>query len=138
MYGLPDIAVSKSTIRSRCVRANLVVGPRGLKSPMLAVEPQLVQVIIQKAAIRQPLTCSQGLLLANSLIAGTDIERQVNEWREKYSYVKEVPDDQFGKPTPWVWLLAWLSSTEWPLALHEEGPKVCLGPGQLVKMGKLL
>ena len=59
-------------------------GKRGLQSPMLEVEPYLVELIIKLADMRAPITTSQDLQLANSLIKGTSVEEKVIEWKKKY------------------------------------------------------
>ena len=51
---------------------------------MLEVEPYLVELIIKLADMRTPITTSQGLQLANSLIKGTSVEEKVIEWKKKY------------------------------------------------------
>jgi hypothetical protein len=57
---------------------------KGAYSPMLEVEPYLVELIIKLAEMRTPITTSQGLQLANSLIKGTSVEEQVIKWKKKY------------------------------------------------------
>ena len=55
---------------------------------MLAVEPQIVMLLQQMAKMHQHLNSSEALALANSLIEGTDIEKQVREWKNNNSYMK--------------------------------------------------
>ena len=83
--GLQDIIIPYSTIRTR-VRFNKVIcdGKRGLQSPMLSVEPTLLRLVLQMSCIRQCLSPSDGLSLANSMIKGTEIEKEVFAWKEKF------------------------------------------------------
>jgi hypothetical protein len=86
-YNVEDhIRISESTIRSRCMR-NCVQPPvqQGTPSPMLAIEPHLVELIIQLARMRCPINVTSGLQLANSLIAGTPIAEQLVKWKIKHN-----------------------------------------------------
>ena len=42
---------------------------------MSHVEDQILAIVIQKGKMNQPMTRAEGLLLANSLIKGTEIEK---------------------------------------------------------------
>jgi hypothetical protein len=48
---------------------------------MVQIEPYLVETILQLASMRIPITTSQGLQLANSLINGTAIQKEVTDWK---------------------------------------------------------
>ena len=48
---------------------------------MLAIEPYLVEMIIQLEKMRVPISSRQGLALANSMISGTAHEEKVLEWK---------------------------------------------------------
>ncbi len=54
---------------------------QGTPSPMLGIEPHLVELIIQLASMRCPINVTTGLQLANSLIAGTPIAEQLVKWK---------------------------------------------------------
>jgi hypothetical protein len=56
-------------------------GHVGQSTPMAEVEPYLVQLIIQLADMRTPITTVQGQELANSLISGTNVENEIMEWK---------------------------------------------------------
>jgi hypothetical protein len=51
---------------------------------MEAVEPYLVELIKKLADMRTPITTSQGLQLANSLIEGKEIQKKLEKWKSKY------------------------------------------------------
>jgi hypothetical protein len=53
---------------------------------MAEVEPYLVQLIIQFSNMRIPISCAQGLELANSLISGTEVEKKLIEWKSNNCY----------------------------------------------------
>ncbi len=58
-------------------------GHVGQVTPMAEVEPYLVELILQLAKMRTPITSAQGLELANSLISGTEMEDKLVEWKSK-------------------------------------------------------
>jgi hypothetical protein len=51
---------------------------------MLAIEPYLVEMIIQLEKMRVPIPSRQGLALANSKISGTVHDEKVLEWKETH------------------------------------------------------
>jgi hypothetical protein len=81
-HGVPeDVIICKGTIRQRVKRGSNN-GHVGQQSPMLDVEPYLVELIIKLAEMRTPITMSQGLQLANSLIKGSKTQDKVVKWKE--------------------------------------------------------
>ena len=82
--GLPEETfMNRSTIVNRVSQK---MGHRhGRVSPMLAIEPYMVELIHQLARMRNPISVSDGLRLANSLISGTKIGDSVNSWRQTHS-----------------------------------------------------
>jgi hypothetical protein len=82
-FSVPDdVTIRKDCIRQR-VKRNSSSNQAGQQSPMIEIEPYLVELIIKLSSMRMPITSSQGLELANSLIAGTSTERKVVEWKKK-------------------------------------------------------
>jgi hypothetical protein len=80
---IPDnIVISTATVRQR-VKQNNNKGHKGQTSPMIQVEPYLVELIKKLANMRQPITASQGLQLANSLINNKSTQKTVIEWKSK-------------------------------------------------------
>jgi hypothetical protein len=79
-YNLPDFHIPLSTIWAHMNHNNLIVEQCGLISPMTKVEPILVEVLIQCGNMRQPLSVSNGLHLANSLIDGTPLKADIIAW----------------------------------------------------------
>ena len=50
-------------------------------SPLVKIEPIIVNIIVQTARMRQCLTPSKGLMLVNSLINGTSVPKKLIEWK---------------------------------------------------------
>jgi hypothetical protein len=57
---------------------------------MLGIEPHLVELIIQLAPIQCPISITSGLQLANSLIAGTPIAKQLVKWKIKHNFQTQL------------------------------------------------
>eukprot|EP00978_Attheya_sp_CCMP212_P006142 scaffold13838_cov51-Attheya_sp.AAC.1 len=82
-YGMPDAKISESTIKDHHLQEKFHnISGCGHTSPMIGVEDQIVELCIRMAKIRQPLSCANGLCLANSVIKGTETEKKVREWQE--------------------------------------------------------
>ena len=66
----------------KCMRRNkLVVTKRGITSPMDKVESQIVVLLIQMAHMHQPLNATEAFQLANDLVDGEEIEKEVIKWK---------------------------------------------------------
>ena len=77
-----DFKVSANTIRSRVKRNQLIVDrTRGNPSPLSMIEPILLQFSLWKAQAGQPITPSEGLALANSLIKDKPIEQRLKAFQ---------------------------------------------------------
>ena len=84
-YNVATISISESTIRSRFKRRNL--DPKisqGTLSPMAHIEPYIVEVIKQLSRMRVPINATTGLHLINSMIEGTTIAKELQEWKLKH------------------------------------------------------
>jgi hypothetical protein len=84
-----DTLILKETVRQRVKRGSKS-GHIGQTSPMAQIEPYLVELILQLASMRTPITTSQGLQLANSLISGTRIQNQINDWKRHNCHAYKV------------------------------------------------
>jgi len=51
---------------------------------MLQVEAHLLNIILKLAAMNQPITPTEGLALANSLIEGTSMKEKLKEWKKTH------------------------------------------------------
>ena len=76
--GLCDISINQRTILSRLSRNSLRVNAsRNQTIPLLHIEPFLLQISIWKQNIGQPITPSEGIKLANSLIDGKKTQERL-------------------------------------------------------------
>lgn len=90
-YGLEKKSISVETIRSRIKRNNINGHIPQYLSPMSAIEPVLVEYCMQLSEMGAPITRDQVLLLAESLIKGTDVEKLYINLKRKLHL--KVPDD---------------------------------------------
>jgi hypothetical protein len=58
----------------------VIVAQCGKISPMINVEAHLVDIILHYSMMRQPITPTVGIALANSMIKGTEIESEMKQW----------------------------------------------------------
>ena len=73
-----NCSLSIKTVQSRFRRSNLIVSHPGTSSPMAPLEPVMLEIVLQKEQMNQPLTVDEGLRLANSMIkAGSEVEKNV-------------------------------------------------------------
>ena len=84
----PEIKVK--TIESRFRRKRLCVNHPGVQTPMADVESYIVDVAQQKSIMNQPLTSTDCLNLANSLISGTDKEEEILNFHKKRKHFKNI------------------------------------------------
>jgi hypothetical protein len=61
-----------------------VTAGRGNVSPLIFVETHFLDIILNLAAMRQPLTASGALNLIKSLISSSNLQDHVIEWKEKH------------------------------------------------------
>jgi len=86
-HSIPDnIKIEPECIRSRVKRGKHHGGISGNTSPMVEIEPYLVELMQQLEKMRVPISCRQGLALANSIISGTSHEARVLAWKEKHCF----------------------------------------------------
>jgi hypothetical protein len=82
-HGLEEnTSINEGSIRQRLKR-NTLSGLKGMKSPMAAIEPYIVSLIIQLANMQVPITAKQGLQLCSSIINGTKFEGCVADFQTK-------------------------------------------------------
>ncbi|KAI2506247.1 hypothetical protein MHU86_8182 [Fragilaria crotonensis] len=104
-HGVETETISKYTVRSRVTRKKVNPAVRqGTPSPMLTVEPCIVDLIAQLSRMRSPINVTAGLQLANSIVAGTSFESEIREWKQKHNVQYRMKsDDPGGGPL----LLGW-------------------------------
>ena len=76
-HGLPEAELfgKKKTIYARIGRGNLSGGR--MKSPVAEMEPILVEMVIMKERLRQPITAKEGKQFANSLLEKSSMQEQL-------------------------------------------------------------
>ena len=73
-YGVSDSVVISKWIIYQRQKGKIIVDTTqtgGLLSPLLSIEPQIVQILIQMAQICQYITPSEAIMLINLLVKGT-------------------------------------------------------------------
>ena len=74
--------ITTESIKKRITRNNLLVfNKQGQISPLLPLEPKIVDIIVHMSRICQCLTPSQGLNLVNSVIKGTETQKALIKWK---------------------------------------------------------
>jgi hypothetical protein len=106
-----DYVILSETVRQR-VKQGSASGHVGQTSPMAQIEPYLVELILKLAALRTPITASQGLQLANSLIKSTKIEKFVTDWKSRNCHAFKVAS-KCGKEKNTLSLGYWRSFMKW-------------------------
>lgn len=84
-HHVKNARISKATIVTRVRRNKLdPISRGGTPSPMLAIEPHIVELVSQLARLRCPINVTTGLQLANSIIAGTQYETNLIAWKQRH------------------------------------------------------
>ena len=91
----PGTKIPLSTIRSR--KQAVVLTEHGPTTPMHQVEPHLVTLILAMAQARRCMGASECLALANDLIRGTEVEKQIIESKKKRNEWKDNNSPILGK-----------------------------------------
>jgi hypothetical protein len=76
-------AIQQVCVRTHAKRGKFKGGISGNTSPMIDIEPYLVELIGQLEKMRVPISCRQWLALANPIISGTPHESRVIAWKKK-------------------------------------------------------
>ena len=90
-----DLKVPYKTVQTRIRRGSAKNCVRGTKSPVEPIEKVVCSFAIQRQEAGQPLTVTEGLDLANSLIQGTEHQERLKEHqqqRKKKTNRKSQPD----------------------------------------------
>ena len=86
-YDIEDVHISMETVRTRARRHNFDPAvSQGTPSPMLKIEPYIVETIAQLARMRSPINVKTGLQLANSIIEGTPLMLELIAWKSKHNH----------------------------------------------------
>ena len=85
----------------------------GSQSPMSRIEPKLIQLILCMSNIKRTLTVSEGLMLANDLIAGTKTQEDLIKWKTKKKIYHN--DDSTMGTVGWNYFRGFLKRHEYDL-----------------------
>ena len=69
---------------------NLAVMKFGPLSPLRKIEPLIVGILLEQAAMRQPMQVCEGIALVNSMIQGTQIQCDLIEFRRKTNTLSQL------------------------------------------------
>jgi hypothetical protein len=82
-YNLERSEISMETALSRMkVGRKLKVNHRGKESPMIGIEAHLLASILRYSSLLHPVSCGEGLELANSMIKGTESQVALMEYKK--------------------------------------------------------
>jgi hypothetical protein len=96
-----DIQMATALSRKKFGR-KLKVKHCGTESPMTGIEGHSLATTLRRAALHQPVSCAEGLELANSLIEGTPTQLNTMDWKKEN--LKNAPyDDLFGSLGTHYW-----------------------------------
>jgi hypothetical protein len=84
-FSLKEGTINKQTMLTRLKRGNLSATGRGLDSPMIALEAHFLDLILELAAMRQPVTATDAINLINSMITTSNLSEDIIEWKKKTS-----------------------------------------------------
>ena len=92
-----DVLISKKFIRKRIENDRItVITPSGPDSPLAAIEPLIVKLILAMAEIREPLTPSRCIPLINDLICDTASQQKLIEFKQKRGIYMDSPTHDIG------------------------------------------
>ena len=87
------MTISKLTIQSRFKpNHQLLVAHPGPYSPMIKIEPLLLDMLLQLSDMNAPVTCREGLELARSLVKDSSMIEEIKSWKDKHLCNDESDD----------------------------------------------
>jgi hypothetical protein len=82
-FGLEAGSISIHTVKSRLKKnRRLTASGKGNVSPLVTIEATFIEVLLELAAMRQPLTAREALNLINSMIKDSCIQEELIEWKK--------------------------------------------------------
>ena len=101
-YSLPStFNLPYATALSRIQRLNLSINRND--SPLILIEPKIVELVICMSKLKRSLNYSEGLRLINELIDDTPIQQWLIEWKKKQN-IHYLSEEDLGKVGPRYWL----------------------------------
>jgi len=90
---IADVDINLRTLQKRIQLKKIKNSHRGFISPMAKVEPLIISRILEFPQKGSLISCATGLSIANSIIRGTETEREVIAWKRKYSHMSNEWSD---------------------------------------------
>ena len=88
---LPADSIKSDMVRQRIKNdRKFTTVAQGHSPPLAAIEPKIVNTVIQLARIRQSITPTQGQRLVNSIIEGTPAQNNLVAWKKKIGFNGEL------------------------------------------------
>ena len=81
-FSLEEGSLNIKTLLTRVKRGKLTCSSRGRVSPMIALEAHFLDLLLQLAAMRQPVSTKQALQLINSMVATTNLKESIIAWKK--------------------------------------------------------
>ena len=94
-YNLGAGSISKYTLLMRLQETRkTITGGKGHVSPMIGIEAHFVDLILQLASMRQPLTATDALNVINSMVETSKLGKEVMEWKKKIFRMTTMTKEQ--------------------------------------------
>ncbi len=111
-WGLEEGAICKATVLTRLKsKRKPTTAGKGNVSPLIALEAHFLDIILQLAVMRQPLTPSGAIQLINSLVETSYFQREIIEWKAKHLALTE--DDTTGENPAYLGKKYWQNFRKW-------------------------
>jgi hypothetical protein len=81
-YNVKRESINIGTVRRILCKRSIVVSPKGPTSPMAGIDMLLISTVLEMESNREPLSVSEGLELANSLIRDTVYQSDLVKWKQ--------------------------------------------------------
>jgi hypothetical protein len=121
LRGSYEKAVEKVCKKYSFERSELSMQTALIRNKVGKIEAHLLSVILRRSALRQSVTCGEGLVLANSMIEGTETQVRLMDWKK--NNLKNRPNDNTCW-NAWPALLAKKLAEERRHHHLEKGPQV--------------
>jgi hypothetical protein len=83
-FSLKKGSLNKETLLTRVKRGKLSTAGRRLNSPLIALEAHFLDMILELAAMCQPVTLMDALALINSIISTSNLSDAIVAWKKKH------------------------------------------------------
>ncbi len=100
-FSLDEGTVKLSTVVSRLRSGRRIVATgKGNVSPLVAVEAHFLEVILELASMRQPVTAAGAMNILNSMIVSSNLQEELIAWKKKHG----IKGDNEGKLGAHYWV----------------------------------